>query len=188
MGSTSSRTTLWTETRFGIVSLFWRSPYLAYARLTTHPTAPLRPTWDPEAAALPRSTPAPTLDAHVLVLLHQVVGSLGSLRQAPRRALARSLLRYGGRVWRAGRASRASAGRAKRAAPRRRPRDPIACRRHCPPRRQGIVAARPLARHAFPPLAAPHCAQGGPRAAPCATRSRRAASPRRAGASVAGWL
>ena len=45
-----------------------------------------------------------------MCLSHQVVGSLGSLKQAARRALARSLLRYGGRVGRAGRASRGECG------------------------------------------------------------------------------
>ena len=38
--STSSRATLWTERRLCSVSLFWRSPYLAYARLITHPLRP----------------------------------------------------------------------------------------------------------------------------------------------------
>ena len=74
-----------------------------------------------------------------------------------------------------------------RSMPRRgqRPRDPIARRRHCPPRRQGIVAARPLARHAFPPLAAPRRAQGGTRAAGLCRLAARARAWRSGCESVA---
>ena len=140
-----------------------------------------------------------------MCLSHQVVGSLGSLKQAARRALARSLLRYGGHVGRAGRASRGECGACeacraeasplstvpsrncgsetarsprlpspRRAAPRaRRPArravcDTLSAGCVASPRereRGGVVvrvwrvvrcaaiAARPLARHAFPPLA-----------------------------------
>ena len=145
-----------------------------------------------------------------MCLSHQVVGSLGSLKQAARRALARSLLRYGGRVGRAGRASRGECGACeacraeasplstapsrncgsetarsprlpspRRAAPRARRQarravcDTLAAGCVALPRereRCGVVvrvwrvvrcaaiAARPLARHAFPPLAtsSPH--------------------------------
>ena len=90
LGSASSRATLWTERRFGSVPLFWRSPYLAYARESPHQSSHCIPrlSWNPEATALPRSTPAPTSDAHV----HVSSGFwLAWLAQASRATGARSL-------------------------------------------------------------------------------------------------